>query len=257
MIPKIIHYCWFGPKPIPKEQQEFIEKWSYICPDWQIMFWNENNFDISSHPFTKKSYELKKYAFVTDFVRVWVLNEFGGVYLDTDVELKKNIDGFLEYEAFSCFEKKGIPFTSAVWGSQRNHSLLINLLDYYKKEYDPSENPNTITISKILAQNFNIDSNNDFNQIGYDGKNKIHIFSSHYFCLDLPENYASHHFCDSWSDFKKNIPYKRIVHDQYFIEKISINDQLTKDCIRNLSKKIKLKDILLIIRYYLKNKLSI
>ncbi|MEG0035003.1 MAG: capsular polysaccharide synthesis protein, partial [Bacilli bacterium] len=81
MIPKIIHYCWFGKKDIPEPLQHYITGWKEKCPDWEIKLWNEDNFDINSHPFTKKAYEEKKYAFVSDYVRALALCEFGGVYL--------------------------------------------------------------------------------------------------------------------------------------------------------------------------------
>lgn len=117
MIPKIIHYCWFGRKNIPESLQHYINGWKDKCPGWEIKLWNEDNFDINSHPFTQKAYEEKKYAFVSDYVRAMALHKFGGVYLDTDVEIKHPIDEFLTLEAFSSFEIDSIPFTSAVWGS--------------------------------------------------------------------------------------------------------------------------------------------
>lgn len=257
MIPKIIHYCWFGQKTLPAEQLIFISKWKEICPDWEIILWNENNFDINCTPFTQKAYEMKKYAFVSDYVRVWALNKFGGVYLDTDVELKKNIDCFLEYDAFSCFETEGIPFTSAVWGSKQNHSLLKRLLNYYEnKEYSLSEKANTILIGNILEKDFKINSSMNISQIGSDGVDSINIFSSNYFCLDLPENYASHHFFDSWSKSNKKYPYKKEIHEKFYINNLKIDDGYSKNTIKNFSKNISFKNLLLIIKYYLKYKLK-
>ena len=255
MIPKIIHYCWFGEKSIPEEQLKFINKWKEVCPDWEIILWNENNFNIDSILFTQKAYELKKYAFVSDYVRVWALNKFGGVYLDTDVELKKNIDCFLKYDAFSCFETEGIPFTSAVWGSQKNHSLLKKLLNYYQnKEFSLSESPNTLLIGNILEKKFNINPLDNINQIGSDGVNSIHIFSSNYFCLDLPENYASHHFFDSWASSKKKNSYKNVVHEKYYINRLKLGSSYSKNTIKNFSKNLSFKNILWIIKYYIKSK---
>ncbi|MFV5523707.1 MULTISPECIES: glycosyltransferase family 32 protein [unclassified Acinetobacter] len=255
MIPKIIHYCWFGPNEISENQLKYINQWKELCPEWEIILWNETNFDVNSIPFTKKAYELKKYAFVTDYVRVWALNKFGGVYLDTDVELKKNIEYFLQYDAFSCFETEGIPFTSAVWGSKKNHSLLTNLLFYYEnKEYSLSEEPNTLLIGSILKKEFNIDPNLDIDQVGYDGNDRINIFSSNYFCLDLPENYASHHFFDSWALSEKKVPYKKLVHDKYYLSKLNFDSDTSKNIIKQFSGNLTFKNLLLIIRYYLKSK---
>ena len=237
MIPKMIHYCWFGGKPLPKDVLDCIKTWKKYCPDYEIKRWDESNFDVNSHPFMKAAYEAKAWAFVSDYARLKVVYDNGGIYLDTDVELKKNIDCFLKYDAFSCFETEGIPFTSAVWGSQKNHSLLKKLLNYYQnKEFSLSESPNTLLIGNILEKKFNINPLDNINQIGSDGVNSIHIFSSNYFCLDLPENYASHHFFDSWASSKKKNSYKNVVHEKYYINRLKLGSSYSKNTIKNISK---------------------
>ena len=99
-IPKIIHYCWFGGKPIPKNLKNYIKSWEKYCPDYEIKEWNESNFDINSNKFIKEAYINKKFAFVTDYVRLYVIYNYGGIYLDTDVEIIKNFDGLLNNELF-------------------------------------------------------------------------------------------------------------------------------------------------------------
>ena len=89
-IPKIIHYCWFGGGPISAESQKCMESWKKYCPDYKIIEWNEQNFDISQNRYAQQAYEAKKYAFVSDYVRLAVLYEYGGIYLDTDVETLRN-----------------------------------------------------------------------------------------------------------------------------------------------------------------------
>ena len=84
MIPKIIHYCWFGGNPLPTELHEYIEGWKKIYPDFKIVQWNEQNFDVNSVLFTKEAYSVKKYAFVADYVRMWAMYQYGGLYMDTD-----------------------------------------------------------------------------------------------------------------------------------------------------------------------------
>lgn len=86
-IPKIIHYCWFGPKPIPELELKCIESWQKFLPEYKLMFWNEETFNIAEHQFAKQAYENKYYAFVSDLVRAHVLFEYGGIYLDTDLEV--------------------------------------------------------------------------------------------------------------------------------------------------------------------------
>lgn len=105
MIPKIIHYCWFGGNPLPTELREYIEGWKKIYPDFKIVQWNEQNFDVNSVLFTKEAYSVKKYAFVADYVRMWAMYQYGGLYMDTDIKLLKRFDSlFEEYRFFSAME---------------------------------------------------------------------------------------------------------------------------------------------------------
>ncbi len=104
-IPKIIHYCWFGNNPLPDDAVKCIDSWKRFCPDYEIKLWNEDSFDFSSCKYAKQAYENGKYAFVTDYVRLVVLYEYGGIYLDTDVELIKPLDPLLSKAGFAGFER--------------------------------------------------------------------------------------------------------------------------------------------------------
>ena len=104
MIPKIIHYCWFGGKPLPEDALKCIESWRKFCPDYRIVEWNESNTDLESCDYVKEAYQAKKWAFVSDFVRFQVLFDNGGVYFDTDVELLKPIDSIIEKGPFMGIE---------------------------------------------------------------------------------------------------------------------------------------------------------
>lgn len=103
-IPKIIHYCWFGGGPISPESRKCIESWKKYCPDYKIIEWNEQNFEISQNRYAQQAYEAKKYAFVSDYVRLAVLYRYGGIYLDTDVELVRPLDELLEHKGFIGME---------------------------------------------------------------------------------------------------------------------------------------------------------
>lgn len=198
MIPKIIHYCWFGRNKIPDQLQLYMKSWKKYCPDYQIKLWDEDSFDVNSVRFVEAAYKAGKYAFVSDYVRVYALHEIGGIYLDTDVELKDNIDIFLEGEAFSGRESLGSPF-SAVWGSIQGHSLLKRLMDYYKnRDFSLSEEANTNIVSNMLIEKFGIDPWKNVKQTGSDGLNQITIYPIETFTLDLEKNYATHHFYGSW-----------------------------------------------------------
>ena len=95
MIPKIIHYCWFGGNPLPEDAQKCIASWKKYLPGYEIKEWNESNFDVNCCPYVSEAYQAKKYAFVSDYVRVYALYNYGGIYLDTDVEVKKSFNNFL------------------------------------------------------------------------------------------------------------------------------------------------------------------
>ena len=138
MIPKVIHYCWFGGSPLPKMARKCISSWKKFFPDYEIKEWNEDNFDINIIPYTKEAYEAKKYAFVSDYARFWILYHYGGVYFDTDVEVIKSMDTMIAHGAFMGAE------TSVVRGqrlyvapglglaSQPNHGFLKECMDLYE-----------------------------------------------------------------------------------------------------------------------------
>ena len=104
MIPKTIHYIWFGGNPLPEDAKRCIDTWKKYCPDYEIKEWNESNFDVAQNDYIKEAYEAKKWAFVSDYARLKVLVEYGGIYMDTDVEVLKPLDRFLSERAFSGFE---------------------------------------------------------------------------------------------------------------------------------------------------------
>ena len=131
MIPKIIHYCWFGRGKKSALIKKCIRSWKRFCPDWQIIEWNEDSFDIGSTEWTKQAYENKKYAFVSDYVRLKALQEMGGVYLDTDVQLFKPLDSFLKHEGFVGFENKTSVATCVI-AARAGHPVIESWLQWYQ-----------------------------------------------------------------------------------------------------------------------------
>lgn len=107
MIPRIIHYCWFGRNPLPDSAQKCVASWRKFFPGYEIKAWNEDNFDVNIIPYTQQAYEAKKYAFVSDYARFWILYHEGGLYFDTDVEVVKSFDDILERGAFMGLEIDG------------------------------------------------------------------------------------------------------------------------------------------------------
>lgn len=132
-IPRKIHYCWFGRNPKPKLAQKCIRSWKKKCPDYEIVEWNESNYDISSAPlYVCQAYESQKWAFVTDYVRLQVVYEHGGIYLDTDVELKKNLEPLLGYNAYFGFEDGKHINTGLGFGAEKGAPILAEMMEDYR-----------------------------------------------------------------------------------------------------------------------------
>lgn len=131
MIPKKLHYCWFGRNPKPQLVQKCIESWKKYCPDWEIIEWNEDNYDISKSEFCKQAYENKKWAFVSDYARFDILNQYGGVYVDTDVEIIASIDEFLRHTLFSGYETDRWVAPGLILGGESGQDVLKSVLNAY------------------------------------------------------------------------------------------------------------------------------
>ena len=206
MIPKIIHYCWFGGAPLPKLAQKCIESWKKYCPDYEIKRWDETNFDLNYNDYVHEAYAAQKWAFVTDVVRLYALVNYGGIYMDTDVEVLKPLDEFLKYEAFSGFETdKNIP--TGIMASEKDQNLFKELLDEYtdahflKSDGTYDKTTNVMRITNTCLK-YGFVSNNSFQTV-----KGFTLFPKDYFCpkdlltrqINLTENtYTIHHFDGSW-----------------------------------------------------------
>ena len=131
MIPKKIHYCWFGRGEKPALAKKCIASWKKYCPDYEIIEWNEDNFDINYNAYTKYCYENKKWAFLSDYVRLLVVYEHGGIYYDTDVEALKSFDDLLTYKAYFGFENEEHINTGIGFGAEKEHTVLKSMLEMY------------------------------------------------------------------------------------------------------------------------------
>ncbi len=216
MIEKKIHYIWFGKNELPPLAKKCIESWKKYCPDYEIIEWNEDNFDVMSNIYTKEAYENKKWAFVSDYVRLYALYHVGGVYMDTDVEVIKNIDSFLENEAFSGFESYDkVP--TGIMAAEKGNKHIKKMLEYYDDKHFVMENgeldmtTNVTTITNYFKEH-NIKLNNTYQNC--DG---FVFYPSDYFCpkdpstkkLNMTKNTATiHHFDGSWIPKGKKIKYK-------------------------------------------------
>ena len=132
MIPKKIHYCWFGNNPLPEKDRKCIESWKKYCPNYEIIRHDENNYDISKNKYMKQAYESKKWGFVPDYARLDIIYNEGGIYLDTDVELTKNLDELLKYDAYMGFEDDIHVSPGLGFGAIKHHEGIKKL---YVKPY--------------------------------------------------------------------------------------------------------------------------
>ena len=215
MIPKIIHYCWFGRNPLPESALKCIASWRKFFPDYEIKEWNEDNFDVNMIQYTKEAYEAKKYAFVSDYARFWILYKYGGIYFDTDVEVIKTMDDIVERGPFMGIE---VPSENGTYpkvapglglGVTQAHPLYKVLLEMYEtlrfKNEDGTLNQKTIVIynSEVLREN-GLNPTNELQEVA-----GVWIYPDDYFNpldsltgrLELTENTRSiHWYMGSWSD---------------------------------------------------------
>lgn len=159
MIPKVIHYCWFGGSELSKEAKKYIETWRSLCPEYQIVEWNETNFNVDDAvPYVKEAYEQRKWAFVSDYVRLYVLEKYGGIYFDTDVEVLKPLDVFLNNKAFIGAESK-YSICTAVIGAEKGATFIGELMSLYNDlhfvdEQEIDLTPNSQRIFEYLKNTY-------------------------------------------------------------------------------------------------------
>ena len=202
MIPKVIHYVWFGGGEMSDKLKYCMDSWRKFLPDYEIKEWNESNFPIDYNDFTKKSYELGKYAFTSDVARLYALYNEGGIYMDTDVEVYQSLDRFLTDEAFTGFEDVNYP-VCATMGAEMANPVIKMMLDYYDcidfvtytdwRDYIRNQETSTCIYSNVLGA------------LGFDRK-KIHdiqrrphftVYPQSYF-FTKGEGYTYHSFTGSW-----------------------------------------------------------
>ena len=227
-IPKIIHYCWFGRGQKPELAEKCIASWREKCPDYVIKEWNEDNFDLDSNLYVRQAYDSRKFAFVTDYVRLFVLYHEGGIYMDTDVEVLKPLDAFLHHSAFSSFENNNM-IPTGLMAAEAGNPWIKDLLDEYTSLtfLDADGNMDLTTnverITNLTLSKYGLNPVSSFQELG---GGVVTMYPHDYFCpkdwqtgkINLTENsHTIHHFAGSWhtEKEKKQNEKKRLRREKY------------------------------------------
>ncbi len=227
MIPKIIHYCWFGGNDIPENLQHCIDSWKKVMPDYEIRRWDESNYDVSKCDYIKEAYEAKKWAFVSDYARLDICYTYGGIYLDTDVEVIKRFDELLLLEGFCGMEKgkSKLPNEANVglgMGLEKGLEIGRILRDdyhtrHFKKEDGSLDMTPCPTIQTRVLRKMGLELNDRIQVI-----NGMTVFPTDYFCpmnqytgktVITDNTYSIHHYFGSWNSEADQ--YRRILRMKY------------------------------------------
>ena len=214
MIPKIIHFCWFGGKDLPIEVRKCMESWKKKCPDYEIVRWDESNFDVNQNSFVKAAYEAKKWAFVSDYARLKVVYDNGGIYLDTDVELRKNLNSLREHGCYIGIQQNEFLCTTGLgFGATKSNPVVQKMM----KSYDDltfSES-RTLELACPRLNDAVIRSYGNVNRDEITDLKEVVVYPPKYFDpygganLLCDETYSIHHYAASWTSepnqFKRRI----------------------------------------------------
>lgn len=219
-IPKIIHYCWFGNGEKPELVQKCMRSWEQHLHDYQFMEWNESSFDMNANAYVKEAYEAKKYAFVSDYARVYGLYRYGGIYLDTDVEVFKSFDDLLHHESFWGFEQENYIATSTI-GTAKGNPIVEIFLDSYqgkkfRKEDGSFDDLTNVAIVTDILRKLGLVMNGEYQEFAGLAAFYPQTYFSPYDYINcrkfITENtYSMHHFYKSWlpprARFKSKMKY--------------------------------------------------
>ena len=212
-IPKVIHYCWFGPNPLPEIFEKCYESWKKYCPDFEIKFWNEENFDVNANEYLSKTYKLNKFSKISNYARLKIIYENGGVYLDIDVELIKSIDELLNHDMYLGFEDEIRVNTGLGFGAVQGHELIKKMMENYENETKKINKDYRYETCPVFDSKKLVD-------LGFELVNKYQIYNKIIFLpttylnpkgfrsneTNFTENTISiHHFSNTWFDRRQRI----------------------------------------------------
>lgn len=218
MIPRTIHYCWFGKTPLPKLAKRCIESWKKYCPDYEIICWDESRFDVNYNQFSHDAYKAGKWAFVSDVARLYIIYHYGGIYLDTDVELTGSLDAFLTNQAFMGTEPDGLVATGLGFGAEKQTAVIREMLEEYDRIlFNASKPPDCPRLTTVFLNRYGYSSQPQIQTI-----RDITIYPPEYFgpadwvtgkVRKTANTAAIHHYMASWTT--KHWKYKKKIRKLY------------------------------------------
>lgn len=246
MIPKIIHYCWFGVNPMPETEANYVSNWRKILPDYEFMLWDEQNFDIYSTKFTKQTASVQKWAFVSDYVHAYAVYNYGGISLDTDVEVLKKFDDLLDNKCFAGFNCEHYVNPGSAFGGEKGCKIALETMKFYENYNSFNRkgilglSSSPIILSEILL-NYGFQQNNTYQNLP-----EITIYPSDYFScksydtgkIEISKNtYSVHHFSGSWltKNTQKPVQERWAFHEKYGNDEYLVNMYKQLEFLRNRS----------------------
>ena len=216
-IPRIIHYCWFGRGEKPRIVKRCVRSWKKFCPDYEIVEWNEDNYDVDSSPlFVRQALEEKKYAFASDYIRLDVVYNHGGIYLDVDVELLKNLDPLLDNRCYFGFEKHSLDVATGLgFGAEKGTPILAEMMERYKEvPFIRDDGSYDRMVAGTRERNVFLK-----NGLVLDGSEQIlrdltHVYPCEYFCprpydsffsRKTSNSFSIHHYATTWYDRHEHV----------------------------------------------------
>ena len=231
MIPKKIHYCWVGGKPLPESAKKCIRSWRKYCPDYEIVEWNESNYDFTAVPYMKEAMEAKKWGFAPDYARLDIIYTHGGIYLDTDVEIVKSFDPLLELKGFAGFQDENLVALGLGFGAEAGNPVIKKLMDSYEERHfvredgTPDLTPSPRLNTDTLTAQCGLIPEACYQELG-----SFSVFPPEYFCpksfddgvvRKTKNTYSIHHFDASWfSDDSKKALLASWKHKQKRLKKL-------------------------------------
>lgn len=258
MIPKVIHYCWFGGAPKPKSVLRCIDSWKKHCPDFEIREWSEKDFDITQNKYTQQAYEAKAWGFVPDYIRLWIVYNYGGFYLDTDVQVIKDLSPLCDNPAFAGFENNIHVALGLGFGAEAGnpvieaHMKMYDQLQFKNEDGTYNKTPSPRYTTQLLSEYGLQEDNNNVQNLG-----DILIYPREYFCpknfttgiTNVTRNtYSIHQFDASWFSEEqqkaklkrwKELRRKELLYNIRYTPNRIVKSILGKERYENLKRRLK------------------